>query len=331
MRTIKWGIMGAGGISTKFTTALNAMENTELVGIASRNLERAEKFAKENGIKRAYGSYEELVNNPDIDVVYIGTIHTEHKENAALAIRNGKSVLCEKPFTLNAKDTKELIELAKEHKVFLMEAMWTKFLPVNLKVKEWIAQGKIGNIKSMQINFGYQCDFDENNRAFNFKAGGGALLDVGIYPITYAINIMEELPSEIISTALFSKTKVDEQNSITFKFKNNVLAILSSAISANVGNDALIIGDKGRIYVTYFWEAKEATLYDREGEVIQVFHEDKRINGYEYEAYEVNQCLRDEKLESAVLPLKDTLDIMEIMDSIRESWSLKYDQEDEMK
>ena len=327
MKTINWGIIGAGYISSTFATALNSMEDTKLVAVASRDIGRAKLFAEKLQIERVYGSYEELVKDPDIDVIYIGTPHTEHKANAALCIQNGKSVLCEKPFTLNEKEAKYLMDLAKEHNVFLMEAMWTKFLPTTVKVKHWIAEGKIGTIQTVQANFGFQVTFDESNRLFNFAVAGGALLDVGVYSVTYAIHVIGKLPDKVLSTAVLGKSGVDEQNSMVFQYEDGIIVMLSSAISVDVGKDAIIIGDKGRIVVPNFWMADHAILFDNEGNEIEIFKEEGRINGYEYEAKEVNQCLRDGKLESSILPLNDTLGIIKVMDSMRANWGLKYRQE----
>lgn len=327
MKTINWGIIGAGNISSKFASALKEMENTNIAAVASRDIKRAEEFAERFGAKKAYGSYEELVNDPFIDVVYIGTPHTEHMNNSALCIKNKKAVLCEKPFTVNAKDTKYLIDLAKKNNVFLMEAMWTKFLPVTNKVKEWIAEGKIGNVKRMDIGFGFSNPIDYSSRAFNYELAGGALLDMGVYPITYAIDIMGALPVKVESYANMLKNGVDEHNLTIFQFENGAIASLSSAVSVNVGKSAVFIGDKGRIEVDEFWVADKAYVYDNGGNLIDSFIEESRINGYEFEAYEVNRCLREGKLESDRLPLNDTLDIMEIMDGIRAKWGLKYKQE----
>lgn len=327
MRTIKWGIIGAGGISATFATALKQMEYTELAAIASRDLSKAKEFAGRFNIGKAYGSYEELAKDPDIDVIYVGTPHTEHKPNAELCIKNGKSVLCEKPFTLNGKETKYLMDLAKEHKVFLMEAMWTKFLPVTKKVKEWLAEGKIGKVKKLQVGFGFTVPYNESSRLYNYALAGGALLDAGVYPITYAVHLMGKLPVQVSSAAVFLENGVDEQNCILFKFDNDVLAMISSGINAEVGKEAIIIGDKGRIVVKNFWTADKAVIYDREGRETETFKEEGRINGYEFEAYEVNECIRNGKFESSTNPLKDTLDVMGIMDGIRDEWGLKYKQE----
>jgi len=212
MKTINWGIIGAGNISSYFATALNGMENTKITAVASRNLEKAKEFAEKYSCSKAYGSYEELANDSEIDVVYIGTPHTEHKGNAELCLKSGKSVLCEKPFTLNEKDTRYLAQLAKEHNLFLMEAMWTKFLPVTKQVKNWIAEGKIGKVKNMKISFGFQAEINEANRLFNYELAGGALLDVGVYPINYAVHLIGSLPKKVVSTAVLLPNGIDEQN-----------------------------------------------------------------------------------------------------------------------
>ncbi len=327
MRIINWGIIGAGNISSKFATALKDMENTNIRAVAARDLKKSEIFAKEFGADIAYGSYEELANDPEVDVVYIGTLHTEHKKNTELCLKNKKAVLCEKPFTLNAKDTNYLMNLAKENNVFLMEAMWTKFLPVTNKVKAWIAEGKIGTVKRIEIGFGFSNPIDYTSRAFNYDMAGGALLDMGVYPITYAIDIMGALPVKMESYAGILENGVDEHNLTIFQFENGAIASLSSAVSVNVGKSAVFVGDKGKIEVDEFWVADKAYVYDNSGNLVDTYEEESRINGYEFEAYEVNQCLRESKLESDRLPLQDTLDIMEIMDGIRSKWGLKYKQE----
>lgn len=327
MKKIKWGIIGAGRISSQFATALNSLGTAEIGAIASRDLERAKRFAESFKINKAYNSYEELAKDPEIDVIYIGTPHTEHKENAALCIKNGKAVLCEKPFTLNQHDTQYLIDLAKEYNVFLMEAMWTKFLPTTKVVKKWIQEKIIGNVQYINISFGFSNEFDPNSRLFNPDVAGGALLDVGIYPITYAIHMMNGLPDKITSNAYLGKSGVDEINVIAMSYKEGVIADLSSAVTVNTGKDAIIIGDKGKIVVPNFWMAESAELYDNSGNLLDAFLHPFTANGYVYEAEEVNNCIREGKLESDLLPLKDTLDIIKIMDEIRADWGLVYPQE----
>ena len=327
MKTIKWGIIGSGRIASIFAKALNSLDHTELVAISSRDLDRATEFANRFHIKNAYGSYEELVKDPEIDVIYIATPHTEHKANAALCITHGKAVLCEKPFTLNQQEAQYLISLAKEHKVFLMEAMWTKFLPTTKVVKNWIKDKIIGEVKYFNVSFGYATEFDLNSRVYNPKVAGGALLDVGVYSIAYVIHMMDKLPDQVVSSAYLGKSNVDEMNVIAFRFNEGVLADLSSAISANTGKDAVIIGDKGKIIVPNFWTAESAELYDDKGNLIDAFLLPFTVNGYVYEAEEVNRCIREGKIESEVIPLQDTLDIIKIMDGMRAEWGLTYPQE----
>lgn len=327
MRTIKWGIIGAGNIASTFATALNSMEHVELSAIASRNLKKAEGFAQQFQINKAYGSYEELAKDPEIDVVYIATPHTEHKENSALCIEHKKAVLCEKPFTINKQEAESLISLAKEHQVFLMEAMWTKFLPVNAMVKTWINENKIGEVRHIRASFGYYAEFDRNSRIYNPNTAGGALLDVGVYPITYAIYLLDELPEQVVSSAVIGNSNVDEQNVISLRFKNGVLADLSSAVSVDTGSDAIIIGNKGKIVIPEFWKAEKAERYDAKGRLVETFSLSHPKNGYEYEAEEVNRCLRDGRTESSMNSLQNTLDVLNVMDQIREQWGLQYPQE----
>jgi len=327
MKTIRWGIIGAGNISSKFATALVKLEGTHITAVAARDLDRAKEFAKRFQIEKAYGSYEELAKDPDIDVIYIGTLHTEHKENAAMCIRNRKAVLCEKPFTLNQTDTKYLVDLAREYNVFLMEAMWTKCLPITKNVKRWIQDNLIGNVKYIRVTFGYQAKFNPESRLFNPLMGGGALLDVGIYPISYAINLMNKLPDHVTGSAYIGRTGVDEINTVSMSFCEGAVADLSSAVSANTGDDALIVGEKGMILVPYFWRAESALRYDTEGNLVEEISIPHAVNGYEYEAEEVNDCLREGHLESGTIPLADTINVMKIMDEIRKDWGVVYPQE----
>lgn len=324
MDKIRWGIFGTGNIATKFAKALKSMEDTSLEGVASRSEIRAKDFAKRFGIAKAYGNYEELALDPDIDVIYIASPHTEHMAMAKLCIKNNKAVLCEKAFTINSEDTEELIRMAKEHKVFLMEAMWTKFLPANLRVKQWIKEGRIGKVLHIKASFGFHSDYDPGSRLYNPSLGGGALLDVGVYPISYSTFLLDKAPDRILSSAVIGKSGVDEQNVIILEYDDGVLADLSSSISVLTGNDAMIVGEKGIIKVEKFWMADSARLYDIKENLIDECSEPFRKNGYEYEAAEVNRCLREGLKMSPLNPLSDTLTNMKIMDEIRRQWGLVY-------
>jgi predicted dehydrogenase len=214
--------------------------------------------------------------------------------------------------------------MAKEHNVFLMEAMWSKFLPANLSAKKWIDEGRIGKVLHIKATFGFHENYDPSSRLYNPSLGGGALLDVGVYPISYTTFLLDSTPDKIISSAVIGKSKVDEQNVIILQFRDGIMADLSSAISADLGNDALIVGEKGFIRVDRFWMADTARLYDSNYECIEEYKEPFKANGYEYEAAEVNRCLREGLLESSLNPLKDTLSNMRIMDEIRSSWGFVY-------
>jgi predicted dehydrogenase len=327
MRTVKWGIIGAGQIASKFATALNSLDHTELTAIASRDLVKAQEFAARFHIKKAYGGYEEIIGDPEIDVIYIATPHTKHKAHAKLCIAAGKAVLCEKPFTLNYLEAKELVDFAKSRDVFLMEAMWTRFLPTTRIVKQWINNKIIGEIRYMNISFGFRTEFDPCSRLFNPELGGGALLDVGVYPISYAIHLMERLPDKISSNAYIGQSGVDELNVINLLYKEGMIASLSSAINAPTGNDAVIIGDKGRIVIPNFWTAESAEVYDSNGKLVDSFFHPFTSNGYVYEAEEVNRCILEGKKQSDIIPLNDTLDIMKILDSLRADWGFVYPSE----
>ena len=327
MRTVKWGIIGAGQISAKFAKALNSLDHTELTAIASRDLNKAIDFAGRFHVKKMYGSYEEMIKDPEIDVIYIGTPHTQHKEHAELCMKNGKAVLCEKPFTINYSEAMELIDLAKSNNVFLMEAMWTKFLPTTRIVKQWIENKIIGDIKYMNVTFGFRSEFDSQHRLFNPKLGGGALLDVGVYTISYAIYLMGKFPDKIAGTAHIGQSGVDEMNVITLKYNDGMLADLSSAISVSTGNDAVIVGDRGRIVVPNFWTAESAEAYDANDKLVDSFFHPFTSNGYVYEAEEVNRCIMEGKKQSDIIPWKDTLEIMKIMDELRTDWGLTYPSE----
>lgn len=326
-RKINWGILGAGNISGTFAKALNGLEDAKLYAVAARQMESAEAFAKKYNVKKAYDCYKTLVQDPEVDVVYIGTIHTMHFELMKLCILHNKAVLCEKPFTLNTKEAEEIIRLAREHQVFVMEAMWTKFLPTTNKVKEWLQSGRIGEIKNIRADFGFRIDFDPEHRIFSKEKAGGALLDVGIYPLTYACYLMNQLPNQVKSSAIIAKTGVDEMNTILLHFEPNVLANLSSATTAEIGTGALIAGTKGVIKIPDFYGASQAYLLNQEGEVVEHYKHPHIVNGYEYEAEAVMKDLINGKTENIVHSLEDTRNIIQLMDDVRKEWNIEYPSE----
>jgi len=323
-KVMRWGILGAGNISETFAAAINQIADAKLYAVAARSLEKAEQFAKRFDAEKAYGSYEALVNDPKVDLVYIGTIHTMHYEHMKLCIEHGKSVVCEKPFTVNTKQAEEIRALAKKHSVFVMEAMWTKFLPVTAKVKEWIKEGRIGEVKEIRADFGFWLEYDENSRIYSPSMAGGALLDVGIYPLAYAAYLKDQEPVQMVGTAVYAKSGVDARNSVLLTYEDGTIAVLSSAVDALIGQDARIIGTKGVIEVPFFYQAQKAVRYTLDGVQAEVYECPHLVNGYEYEAMAAMQSVRRGLTEYEAHTIEDTLKILRQMDDLRNMWDIKY-------
>lgn len=323
---IRWGILGTGGISHQFARGLSSLTDGKLVAVGSRTLESAEKFAKEFGADRAHEGYDALANDPDMDAIYIGVPHPYHFENAMRCLNAGKPVLCEKPFTINAGELEKLIATAREKQIFLMEAMWTRYFPAMIKLRELIADGAIGDVRMIQAHFGFRTEFRADHRLFAPELGGGALLDVGIYPISFASMILGE-PSEVTSTAELGETGVDEQSAYLFKYAGGQIAILSSATRTAMPIEAMVIGTTGRIKVEHpFYMPSTLTLTPAGGEPVTLSLPFEG-NGYNYEAAEVGRCLREGLLESPTMPLDESLRLMRILDGIRAEWGLVYPSE----
>ena len=323
MKIIRWGILAPGSIAKKFVTGLKGADGAVAVAAGSRDLGRAQKFCAEYNIPKAYGSYEELVKDPDVDAVYIASPHPFHKEHALLCLRNNKAVLCEKPFTVNAKDAEEIIKLARERKVFCMEAMWTRFLPHMRQVRKWIDQGAIGEVQRLTADFSFRSGWNPEGRLLNPALAGGGLMDVGIYVTSLAYLTMRDKPSVIKSFAQIGATGVDEQAGIIFGYKNGSMATITCGVRVKGSHAAEIIGTEGTIEIpTCFWNGTTAIL--KAGNVVSRFEQAHKSNGYEFEADEVAACLREGKTESAIMPLSETLDIMKTLDEIRGQWGLRY-------
>lgn len=320
---VKWGIIGAGTISRKFASDLVQSENGELLAVASQTEGKSEKFAEEFNIPRAYNNYEEFLQDEEIEIVYIGTLHPMHKDCAIQCLQAGKAVLCEKPFTMDAKEAEEVIQVAKEHGVFLMEAMWTRYLPAIVQARQWIAEGKIGEVQMLTANFGFDAGWNPESRLLKKELGGGAMLDAGIYPISFASMIFGTQPISIKSSAYIGETGVDERFSALFEYENGKTAMLNSAVRLNMENDAHIYGTKGSIYLPHFLFGAGAHLKTANGEAVE-FKDNRTLNGYIYEAEEAMRCLREGKTQSDIMPLEETLEIMKTMDTLRQQWGLEY-------
>jgi dihydrodiol dehydrogenase / D-xylose 1-dehydrogenase (NADP) len=322
MKKIKWGIIGAGGIANKFVESLKSIEDAELTAVSSRDAGRAAGYAGKYGAKRYYGSYEELVKDPDIDIIYVATPHSAHLDCTMMCLKAGKSVLCEKPFTINASQAKLLVDTAREQKVFLMEAMWTRYLPAIVKVRELSASGAIGEVRMIKADFGFRTDIIPQARLFNPDLGGGALLDVGIYPLSFASMILGSKPLKASGTSNTGITGVDEQCAFLLTYEGGQLAVLSAAIRTHIPHDAWVLGTEGYIKIPDFWHADSVEL-SRNGKV-EILKLPYLSNGYAHEAIEAMDCLRQGRLESPVMPLDETVELMHVLDDIRTQIGLKY-------
>jgi predicted dehydrogenase len=322
-RVIRWGILGLGGISNSFTSELVNTPGAKVWAVAARSKEKAEQFATKFSVSRAYGSYKELTHDPEIDIVYIGTIHPAHRDNVMDCLRGGKSVLCEKPFTMNADEAREIADYARERGLFVMEAMWTRFLPAIVQVRKWLADGRVGEVKLLKAEFGFDAGWNPEGRLLNKELGGGTLLDAGIYPVSLASMVFGMQPSRIVSSAHIGETGVDEQYSVIFEYEGGAMAALQGSVRLQMNNDAWLYGTKGKIYIPEFLAAKKATLYPNDGEP-ETFKDDRTLGGQNFQALEAMRCLLMGKTGSSVMPIDETVDIMGTMDAIRAQWNLMY-------
>lgn len=315
--------MGCGKIAHKFSTGLKALDDATLVATGSRTEENANAFADEYGAPNRHGSYEALADDPDVDAIYVATPHPMHKDNAILCLKNGKPVLCEKPFTVNEREARSVVNVAREKEVFLMEAMWTRFLPVIQEVKKRVSTGQIGDVRMLTADFGFRANVDPEGRLFNIDLGGGALLDIGVYIVSFASFIIGQQPTKIEGGAAMGETGVDEQAVMAFGYEDGgQVAALTCAIRARTPHEATIIGTDGWIRLPSFWCGTKAIITRGNNEEIIELPYDG--NGYNYEAEEVARCVREGKTESGIMPLDETLSVMNTLDRIRVHWDFKY-------
>ena len=320
---IKWGILGCGKIASKFCADLQEVEGCVLQGVASRSKDKAIKFAKQHNAQKAFGSYEELATDLEIDVIYIATPHPFHKDNTILCLQNKKHVLCEKPFAMNSREVDEMIEAARVNDRFLMEAIWTQFLPYMRKLQQIIKEGVLGDIKMIESDFGFKATYDPDSRLFDPKLGGGALLDIGIYPLFLCHSLLGK-PDEINAIASIGPTGVDESTAIQLKWKSGALANLNCTIKADTKTVAKIYGDEKYIEIASRWhESKQMSLYDKNG-LIETYKFDDSFLGYAHEIKEVNNCINGNKRESDVLPLLFSKKLCASLDAIRTQIQLTY-------
>lgn len=330
MQTIRWGILGCGKIARKFAADLKFVKNAALIAVGAREQSTADAFAKDFPVKYKHNSYQSLVENPEVDAIYIATPHAFHHEHTLLCLDHNKAVLCEKAFAMNHRQAKEMIDFAQKKKVFLMEAFWTKFLPHYQLMKKMVAEGKIGKIQNVIANFGFIPSPPVAPRLYDPKLGGGSLLDIGVYPAFLALDFLGR-PDEVDAVMVPSEQGTDSQCAIQFNYRNGTLAQLFSTFTSNLSTGADISGDQGRIRLTHRFHGPTTNLeyYPTTVDTAQKVEFEKTLGtGYEYEAQHVTDCLLQGLKESPVMKHADTLLLMETLDRIRAKAGIHYPADD---
>lgn len=319
----RWGILGPGRIAHKFAQDLLTLPDAQLYAVASSDQQRADEFAQTYSIPHAFGSYEQLLTLPDLDVVYVATPHVKHHEHVMMLLRAGIAVLGEKPFAMNSKQVQEMVDTARTKNVFLMEALWSRFMPGIVHALELVRAGAIGKVVSVKADFGFKAPFLPEKRLYNKELGGGALLDIGIYPLFLSYLILGR-PATVKASANFGTTGVDEQCGMVLTYTNNQLALLDCTLLADTDCVGLIQGEAGQIRLhSRFHETKGVALKGLEGDKKTVDF-DRNTHGYDYEARHVMQCLAEGKSESPLWSLENSLDLMELLDAVRAEAGIVY-------
>jgi predicted dehydrogenase len=326
-KPIRWGVLATGWIAGQFTEDLLRLPDAEVVAVGSRSAEAAQTFAQNYGIGRAHGSWQALAEDPDVDVVYVATPHSAHHAAAKACLEAGKAVLCEKPFTLDLPTTADLVETARARGLFLMEAMWMRTNPAIRRIQELVAGGAIGQPTHVQADFGVQGPFPEGHRMRAPELGGGALLDLGVYPVTFAYLFLG-LPSAIRAWASLHPEGTDANTGLTLGYESGAVASLQCGMCGETGQRACITGTEGRIEVPRLFFRPEGFTLTRIGGPQSGVAEQVDMpiegNGMIYEAREVNRCLREGLTESPLVPLDSSLEIMRILDEARALIGVSY-------
>lgn len=320
---IHWGIVGTGNIAKIFARDMPLAEGAELVAVGSRSQESADAFGEMFNVPRRYASYDGIINDPDVDVVYVATPHPMHHDITIKLLNAGKNVLCEKPMAMNVAETREMIAAARENKRFLMEAVWTRFRPAMVKVREFIQNGTLGEIQYLTVNMGWKNPYDAEFRLYNKDLGGSALLDAGVYAVQMVQMVLGE-PVEMVSVATLGDSEVDENCMITTRHANGAVANAGITVRANSRNLAMIAGTNGSIVMDHDWHRPSTFTLYQDGKDPEFFDCSHEGIGYQYEMMEVGKCLRDGLTEHPVMPLDDTLMVAQIMQDAIRSWGVTY-------
>lgn len=319
---LKVGILGAGHIAQKMATTLMGMKEAELYAVAARELSRAEQFANEFHAQKAYGNYEALADDPDIDLIYIATPHSHHFEPARMCLLKGKPVLCEKAFTANAREAEELIRIAQEKQVFLAEAIWTRYMPFSRTIRELTESGIIGKPMMLTASLGYPIAHKE--RIVRLELCGGALYDLGVYPINFALMTFGNDLEKITSTCVKNETGVDMQNSITFTYRDGRMAVMQTTAFCASDRQGIISGDKGYLVIDNINNPQQAVVYNTDHQETARYTCPPQITGFEYQVQEAAEAIRRGAIEPASMPHAETLRVMQMLDSLRQEWGIRF-------
>ncbi|MFD5035248.1 Gfo/Idh/MocA family protein [Streptomyces sp. NPDC058405] len=322
-RAVRWGVVATGGIAARFTADVLEMADAEVVAVASRSDAGAKEFAGRFGIPRAYGEWAALVADEEVDVVYVATPHSAHRAAAGLALAAGKPVLCEKAFTLNAREAGELVSLARDRGLFLMEAMWMYCNPVIRRMVELVRDGAIGDIRTVQADFGLQGPFAPDHRLRDPALGGGAVLDLGVYPVSFAQLLLGE-PDRVQADALLSPEGVDLNTGMLLGWDSGATALLTCSVTAGTPVTAAVTGTAGRIEVPAGFFHPERFVLHRDGAEPEEFTAASGLHGMQHEAAEVMRCLRAGEPESPLVPLDGTLAVMRTLDAVRDRIGVRF-------
>ena len=319
MKKIKFGILATGNIANSMAKAVQDLDDVECYAAASRSFERAKDFADKWGFENAYGSYEELVEDSEVDLIYVASPHSHHYSHAKLCLEHGKHVLLEKAFTVNSAQAEELIALAKDKGLLLAEAFWPRYMPTRKILDDLIEQGTIGEVQAVTAEFGAPLSHIE--RMWNPELAGGALLDLGVYSINFALQIFTSQVKQIRSDAVMSELGVDQMNGITLKFEDGKVAVLHSNMMACMRNRGVVYGDKGYIELYELNNPKTIRVFNEKKELTASYPAPEQVNGYEYEVLACVKAIRNGRVECEEMPHSETLRLMNILDEIRRQWN----------
>lgn len=320
MSTCTWGILGCGTIANEMAQTFQKMGH-EIYGISNRTVAKAEDFAKKYGVKHVFSSYEEMLLDDNIDIIYIATPHSSHYENMMAAVQAGKHVLCEKAITVNDHQLEEVLAMAKEKNVIVREAMTISHMPLYKKLKERISEGAIGNTKMIQVNFGSNKGYDSTNRFFALEAAGGALLDIGVYATAFARTFLEEAPNTILTTVEYLETGADEQSGIIMKNTKGQMVVMCLTLRAKQPKRGVVTGDQGYIEVYDYPRAQKATITNTETGEVEVIEVGKTEDALMYEAKAMEAAVTEGYEDDC---LEVTRDVMRILTSVKTQWGMKY-------